>query len=109
MCGQPSHLHGTFKVFTGHFLMFEAYSALIHVPIFGQKTTLEELKKQALKIQQTSDCVSGVFVCVNVAGQKRRCCRLPESEAPLSPADSKCLEGCTHTHTNGNHSRVPTD
>lgn len=71
MCGQPSHLHGTFKVFTGHFLMFEAYSALIHVPIFGQKTTLEELKKQALKIQQTSDCVSCVCMC--------KCCRAKEA------------------------------
>lgn len=50
-------------------------------------------------------CVSAVRTntCASASRQKRRCCRLPESGTPLSPADFKMLNNkkrdtCTHTH-----------
>lgn len=111
----PAHLHGTFRQFSlGLFLVLEAYSA--DVPTSGQKHyTVKGWTEPALKLEQTSDCMSVVLVCVSAvctymcasaSRQKWCCCRLPESGTPLSPADSKMLKRDAHIHTHTNtHAR----
>lgn len=108
ICGRPStpswHIQ---TISLGLFLVLEAYSA--DVPKSGQKHyTVKGLIEPALKLEQTSDCMSVVLVCVSAvctymcasaSRQKWCCCRLPESGAPLSPADSKMLKRDAHIHT----------